>query len=41
MVTAKIALDDLVQGGFEQLVKNKDQHSKIIATPKAELLQKG
>ena len=38
MITARIALEDLVEQGFEQLVKNKDHHSKIIATPKAELL---
>ena len=38
MITARVALEDLVEQGFEQLVKNKDHHSKIIATPKAELL---
>ena len=38
MITARISLDDLVNEGFEQLVKNKDHHSKIIATPKLDLL---
>ena len=38
MITARIALDDVVDQGFEALVKHKDEHSKIIATPKAELL---
>ncbi len=40
-ITARVALDDLVQQGFEALVKHKDQHSKIIATPRAELLSQG
>ena len=38
MITARIALDDLVEEGFEQLVKRKDHHSKIIATPRPDLL---
>ena len=38
MITARIALEDLVEEGFEQLVKHKDLHSKIIATPRADLL---
>lgn len=38
MITARVALNDIVPEGFEQLVKNKDQHSKIIITPRAELL---
>jgi hypothetical protein len=38
MITARIALDDVVEQGFEALVKHKDQHSKIIATPRSELL---
>ncbi|KAK5162757.1 uncharacterized protein LTR77_011188 [Saxophila tyrrhenica] len=38
MITARIGLEDVVEQGFEALVKHKDQHSKIIATPKAELL---
>ncbi|KAK9472158.1 chaperonin 10-like protein [Dipodascopsis tothii] len=31
-ITAKIAVKDIVHEGFEQLIKNKDQHIKIIAT---------
>lgn len=38
MITARVPLDDLVAKGFEALVKHKDQHSKIIATPRTELL---
>lgn len=38
MITARVPLDDLVEKGFEALVKHKDQHSKIIATPRTELL---
>ena len=38
MITARIALDDVVEQGFEQLVKSKDHHVKIIATPKRELI---
>ena len=38
MITARIALDDVVEKGFEALVKHKDLHSKIIATPRADLL---
>ena len=39
MITARVGLDDLVSGGFEQLVRNKDYHSKIIATPRLDLLR--
>jgi hypothetical protein len=38
MITARIALEDVVEQGFEALVKHKDQHSKIIATPRADML---
>lgn len=38
MITARISLDDLVEKGFEELVKNMDQHVKIVATPRRELL---
>ena len=39
MITAKIGLDELVQSGFEQLVQHKEKHSKIIVSPKKELVQ--
>ena len=39
MVTARIGLDDVVQKGFEQLIQNKDQHVKILVSPKPELLK--
>lgn len=32
-ITKKISLDELVQGGFEELINNKDTHVKIMATP--------
>lgn len=41
MISARIGLDDLVSGGFEQLLKHKEKYSKIIVTPKKELLLSG
>ncbi|TKA79598.1 hypothetical protein B0A55_03368 [Friedmanniomyces simplex] len=38
MVTSRIAVEDIKEKGFELLVKNKDEHIKILATPKRELL---
>jgi hypothetical protein len=38
MVTGRISIEDIKEKGFEQLVKNKDQHVKILATPRRELL---
>lgn len=38
MVTARIALDDVKAAGFEELLTNKDNHIKILVTPKADLL---
>lgn len=38
MITARISLDDLVEHGLEELVKHKDKYSKIIVTPRRELL---
>ncbi len=40
-MSARIALDDVVQKGFEELVNNKDEHVKIMVTPKRELLVAG
>ncbi|KAK5146163.1 hypothetical protein LTR32_002203 [Rachicladosporium monterosium] len=40
MVTSRIAIEDIKEKGFEQLVKNKDEHIKILATPRRELLGK-
>jgi len=41
VLTLKSLTDVLVcSKGFEQLVKNKDAHVKILATPKRELLGK-
>lgn len=32
-ITKKITLDQLVENGFEELLKNKDEHVKILVTP--------
>lgn len=32
MVTGRIYIDDISTKGFEELVKNKDQHIKIMVT---------
>lgn len=34
MVTDRIQLEDVASKGFEELVKNKDAHIKILVTPK-------
>ncbi|KAF2029837.1 GroES-like protein [Setomelanomma holmii] len=33
MITSRIYLDDIAQKGFEELVKRKDDHIKILVTP--------
>ncbi|MGP5165689.1 2,3-butanediol dehydrogenase [Arthrobacter rhombi] len=32
-ITAKIALDDLISGGFDQLINNNEKHVKILVNP--------
>jgi len=34
MVTSRIHLDDVPEKGFEELVKNRDEHIKILVTPR-------
>ena len=34
MVTSRIALEDLVPLGFDELINNKDDHIKILICPK-------
>jgi threonine dehydrogenase-like Zn-dependent dehydrogenase len=34
MVTSRIALEDVVEKGFEELVSNKDRHIKILVMPR-------
>ena len=34
MVTSRIPLEDVVAKGFEELINNKDEHIKILVTPK-------
>jgi len=38
MVTDRIALEDVVTKGFEELVNHKDDHIKILVTPRASIL---
>jgi len=38
MITARVTLDDVVSKGFDELLTKKDDHVKILVTPKAELL---
>ena len=33
LITGRIALDNILERGFEELVNNKDQNVKIIVTP--------
>jgi (R,R)-butanediol dehydrogenase / meso-butanediol dehydrogenase / diacetyl reductase len=33
-ITARIGLDDLVEGGFRQLIEHKDEHVKILVSPR-------
>jgi (R,R)-butanediol dehydrogenase/meso-butanediol dehydrogenase/diacetyl reductase len=33
MITKEVQLEDVVEEGFEELVKNKDKHIKILVTP--------
>lgn len=39
MITSRIILEDVVTKGFEELITNKDDHVKIMVTPKPECLQ--
>lgn len=41
MITSRIFLDDVVKLGFEELIQKKDDHVKIIVTPKRDLLTTG
>lgn len=38
LITSRILLEDVVRGGFEELVTNKDSHVKILVTPRRDLL---
>lgn len=37
MVTARISVEDIVAKGFEELVNNRDNHIKIMVTPRQDL----
>ena len=39
MVTSRIILEDTVEKGFKELATNKDDHIKILVTPKKENLR--
>lgn len=32
-ITGRIALDDIVEGGFRELIENKDENVKILVHP--------
>jgi threonine dehydrogenase-like Zn-dependent dehydrogenase len=34
MVTARIGLEEIVAKSFEELIKGKDKHSKILVKPR-------
>jgi (R,R)-butanediol dehydrogenase/meso-butanediol dehydrogenase/diacetyl reductase len=34
MVTSRVALEDVVEKGFEELVNNRDNQIKILISPK-------
>lgn len=38
MVTSRISVEDIVAKGFEELVNNKDEHIKILVTPRKDLV---
>jgi (R,R)-butanediol dehydrogenase/meso-butanediol dehydrogenase/diacetyl reductase len=33
LITGRISLDDIVTGGFETLIKHKEEHCKILVSP--------
>lgn len=35
MITGRIALDDIVEKGFKELINNKDEHIKILVQPRS------
>ena len=35
LITSRIGIDDLVEKGFEELLRNKDDHLKILISPQA------
>lgn len=39
MVTSRIYIDDIVTKGFEELIAHKDDHIKILVTPKRPTVQ--
>jgi hypothetical protein len=39
MVTGRILIEDVVTKGIDELINNKDDHVKILVTPKKELLK--
>lgn len=39
MVTKRVIVDDVVKRGFKELIEHKDDHIKILVTPKADLLK--
>ena len=37
MVTRRISVEDIVEKGFKELINNKDNHIKIMVSPKKSL----
>lgn len=38
MITARVSLDDVAAKAFEELITKKDEHVKILVTPRKELV---
>ena len=41
LITRRLPVEDLVEKGLEELVRNKDDHVKIVATWRKDLLERG
>ena len=41
MITSRVSLEDLPTRGFDELITNKDEHVKILATPQSKFLAQG
>jgi (R,R)-butanediol dehydrogenase / meso-butanediol dehydrogenase / diacetyl reductase len=33
LITKRIRLEELVEGGFDELIEHKDRHAKILVQP--------
>ena len=39
-MTSRLVLEDVVEKGFKELVANRDEHVKIMVSPKRECFKK-